>query len=868
MLSRRRNRRGLLGACVLGTTSYLLVLCALSFRELSPPKQQSASKQEPQQLLQQQLLHVCVATDEPEPYGLIALANSTIRHASATSREALRFHVIVPPATRKRLRLVLEALFPSASFRLYTLEIGGVRAKIVRHLRRHEREAVLVSPYRYAHAYLPSLMPSHVRRVLWLHTDVLVLADVGDILDTPLQGAPAAAVEDCRRPSLIQRINASHPLVGGVLPPGACGFDPGVLVIDIAQWALLDMSARVEYWQALNLRAEPLFAHDDAHAALLLALLPVYARLPPVWAIGELSERRVAQSAEEEHGRFLLRSMRTPHSASAAATAAAGKRLVVLGVDDDGESSGHRNSSSSRETGGVVAARAIHFNGPWKPWLRNARLAGVLCVPAVANDAVGVAAGAVLPCADLWAGYARHAVLTLDWHAQTMAEARHAASVAAAAAVVAVHDEIDTIGVGTPPLEADATVAAADAVHVTVVYGDNAPPYGLAALINSTVEHASVTTRAKLRFHVVTRPEMRSALSHKLQAVFDNLGISLSVVAPSAERLAKLTARLESLGLSADAFGMAPLWLSHTLPGVPRTLLLSADALVLVDVAELHAVALGTKVCAVIEDCSVLFENVYNYHHPLFATKHARSSCSFDSGTMVVDLRAWRMEDVPARIIELMGTQRRTEGLYALPDGAAGLTAPMMLALDKRALKLPSWWLARGLAREAFAYDELRFWQRLYGQDGVSIPFQLQPFRAVHVVRSPARDAANALIVRFSGGPYLPWLRSCSPSVAAHAPRCGRGTAECFRLWRPYLSRALIPLLRDDGAGADAEEDGPVPRLECVDTGSGSLSSRSLDRGLVSEHARGALSGRSHGGQQQQQQAAAEKGQTIEPDTQ
>ena len=84
--------------------------------------------------------------------------------------------------------------------------------------------------------------------------------------------------------------------------------------------------------------------------------------------------------------------------------------------------------------------------------------------------------------------------------------------------------------------------------------------------------------------------------------------------------------------------------------------------------------------------------------------------------------------------------------------------------------------------------------------------------------------------MRFSGGPYLPWLRSCSPSVAALAPRCGRGTAECFRLWRLYFSRALIPLLRGDGADADGEEDGPVPRLECVDTVSGSLSGRSLDR--------------------------------------
>ena len=43
--------------------------------------------------------------------------------------------------------LLRGARLTSAVFRL---DVGGARAKILRHLRRREREAVLVSPYRYA----------------------------------------------------------------------------------------------------------------------------------------------------------------------------------------------------------------------------------------------------------------------------------------------------------------------------------------------------------------------------------------------------------------------------------------------------------------------------------------------------------------------------------------------------------------------------------------------------------------------------------------------------------------------------------------------------------------------------------------------
>ena len=189
----------------------------------------------------QRLLNVAVATDLDEPFGLLALINSTICHCSSPSD--LRFHVIVPPGSRRRLRLLLESLFPPASFRMYSLDVGGARSKILRHLRRREREPVLVSPYRYTLAYLPLLLPVHVRRVLWLQTDVLVLADVAPlVLETELRGAPAGAVEDCANPAG-HRINNSHPGVSGALTAETCGIDTGVVLIDLVQWGLLDMVA-------------------------------------------------------------------------------------------------------------------------------------------------------------------------------------------------------------------------------------------------------------------------------------------------------------------------------------------------------------------------------------------------------------------------------------------------------------------------------------------------------------------------------------------------------------------------------------------------------------------------------------------------
>ena len=759
----------------------------------SPPSAPSVELSPPASAPGTGLIHIGVATDEEEPFGLIALVNSTV-HSSASGGGDLRFHVIVPPESRRRLRQLLESLFVTPSFRMYSLDVGGARAKIVRHLRRREREPVLVSPYRYALAYLPNVLPGGVRRVLWLEPDVLVLADVRPLYETPMHGSPAAAVEDCAHPAA-SRFNRSRVSLGDALPDGACSLDAGVVLVDTQQWWLLDMTSRVEYWLSLNLRAASFFAHDDAHAPFLLALLPIFERLPPQWAVGGIGQRRPRDQAGRLH-----------------------PRRIIAG-------------------GGEASARALHFSGRWKPWLRGSGTAAGALVECVTPSGV-------LPCAELWAQYARRAIRTLGWKLPTVAQAARASMTATAVAVAGSSEEAEPLG--APTIEADPKYAepsevggaddggadaAADAarVHVTIVCGE-ASPYGLLALLNSTLVHASPRTRARLRVRVFARDESHVALlSAKIAAALPT-DASIAVAAPPAERLAKLGGRLAQLNLPHEPFDLPLLWLHHALPPaeVPRTLLLSTDTIVLTDVAELAAAALPSgKACAVIEDCSVLFESVYNWNHPQFSNKHARSSCTFDTATMLIDTQAWRDDGVPNRILDLVGNAKRAQGLYQSFAAAAGggsgstLSAPSMLALDRRALRLPARWMARGLAREGMSFGELQYWERLWGQQGIRVPLAANPFRAAHAVASPVRAVGDALLLRYSGGPYLPWLRRCTPLAAASAPLCGRPAAfavDCARVWRRFFANSLVPIV--EASRTDAEGELRLPhgaQRPCVD---------------------------------------------------
>ena len=100
-------------------------------------------------------INVAMATDEDQPIGLLAVINSTLSHGTSPD---FRFHLIVPVGQRKPLRLALVSLFGQASFRMYSLDAGGVRSKIQHHLKRRDKDPVYVSPFR---ALLWPICPSY-----------------------------------------------------------------------------------------------------------------------------------------------------------------------------------------------------------------------------------------------------------------------------------------------------------------------------------------------------------------------------------------------------------------------------------------------------------------------------------------------------------------------------------------------------------------------------------------------------------------------------------------------------------------------------------------------------------------------------------
>ena len=186
-----------------------------------------------------------------------------------------------------------------------------------------------------------------------------------------------------------------------------------------------------------------------------------------------------------------------------------------------------------------------------------------------------------------------------------------------------------------PPLPQEVREEVAQAVvHVAVVSNAEAP-YGVFGAINSSLVHCASPER--LQFAVIAaRPEL---LSRQLGRAFP--AASISVLSAPSERLARLEARLAPLGVRTPPLQMPLRWLPHVLPAeVGRTLLLSADTLVLTDLTEVWGVALGGKVAVVVEGCSVLFEAYFNYCHPLFKG-HTRSACAFDAATLLLDLRLY-----------------------------------------------------------------------------------------------------------------------------------------------------------------------------------------------------------------------------------
>ena len=174
------------------------------------------------------------------------------------------------------VRSALESLAPDKRLQLYILDAGITDSTKQRLLRswpadrfRVEWLAVdasqlagspvsghvnLVSYYRIL---IPRMLPSHVRRVIYLDSDLIVRSDLSRLWAHELGGHPCIAVQDCSAPYIdsaqaAPNFSACHSYIGCHEPvpnfrtlklnPRAAYFNAGVLLMDLDAWRKEDLS--------------------------------------------------------------------------------------------------------------------------------------------------------------------------------------------------------------------------------------------------------------------------------------------------------------------------------------------------------------------------------------------------------------------------------------------------------------------------------------------------------------------------------------------------------------------------------------------------------------------------------------------------
>ena len=186
------------------------------------------------------LVHIALGTDARGIVGLLAVIRSTL--AATAERSRLVFHVLSARAEREAVARQLRQVTVD--------ELGGATLDLIP-LTPHasDSSAVLLEQARFQ---LPQLLPSAVRKVLYVDVDVLVLADPTPLVDASFEGEHrGCAIAAVPRPKpLLESLNLTHraalALGLSALPPNAWSFNAGVMLLNLDVWRAAGLTRRVQ----------------------------------------------------------------------------------------------------------------------------------------------------------------------------------------------------------------------------------------------------------------------------------------------------------------------------------------------------------------------------------------------------------------------------------------------------------------------------------------------------------------------------------------------------------------------------------------------------------------------------------------------
>ncbi|XVF72486.1 hypothetical protein PTKIN_Ptkin12aG0125000 [Pterospermum kingtungense] len=192
-------------------------------------------------------IHITMTLDANYLRGTMAAVLSILQHS--TCPENVEFHFLWGKYEPEVLESI-NSTFPFLNFRVYEFDSNRVRGKISKSIRQ-----ALDQPLNYARIYLADILPTDVKRVIYLDSDLVVVDDIAKLWEVDLEGKVLAAPEYCHAnftnyfTDLFWADKGLSSTFDGRRP---CYFNTGVMVVDVDKWRQGTYTQKVEEWMAVQ----------------------------------------------------------------------------------------------------------------------------------------------------------------------------------------------------------------------------------------------------------------------------------------------------------------------------------------------------------------------------------------------------------------------------------------------------------------------------------------------------------------------------------------------------------------------------------------------------------------------------------------
>lgn len=198
-------------------------------------------------------VHVAMTLDTAYLRGSMAAILSVLQHSSCP--ENIRFHFVASASAHTdNIQLTISTSFPYLRFNVYTFDDSAVLGLISTSIR-----SALDCPLNYARNYLADLLPTCVKKVVYLDSDLVLVDDIAKLTATPFGDVNRvlAAPEYCNAnfTSYFTPTFWSNPSLSVTFSDrNACYFNTGVMVIDLVRWREGDYTTKIIEWMELQKR--------------------------------------------------------------------------------------------------------------------------------------------------------------------------------------------------------------------------------------------------------------------------------------------------------------------------------------------------------------------------------------------------------------------------------------------------------------------------------------------------------------------------------------------------------------------------------------------------------------------------------------